>query len=558
MGSTRSRQGSAALSHVQGRASRLALATAAALLLVLLAAAPAMAGTASVEGTTLFYRATAGDVNNVTITDQGGGSYMISDTAPITAGNGCVPDGEVVTCSGTPPIDTLWINVGAGNDSVRVVASAPSRVFGRDGDDTIDVVNGVRDRVECGDGSDSVTSDQIDSVAKPECEINDDLVAPITTVFAGPLGEPGNRNPHFDFRADEHPNVTYVCSVQPIVDIQPAPTGITDDGAGFVQVNTVNPHRFSTGDTVVVTDSDPSANGQATITVIDEDSVVLNDKLYSSDAGGGDIALAPADERPCESGEPLTDANIPLSDGDWVFKVRARDDLYDESYGRGIRFAVETTAPVLTVSGPASPIATSTPTFTLTADEQVRFECSLDGGSFSVCGATYTTVPLADGDHSLTVRATDLARNSTEKPVGFRIDVPGNEGGDGGGTPPTLAPSRIIIDSLVLISGAGVKMSRRGIVGIRLTCAGSKRCKGRMRITTAEPVSRKSRKLVTLGSKRFSIGANKKRKVKVRFSKSKRRLAKRLKRFKAKVVITEVDQRGNPRISSRVFILRAR
>ena len=62
----------------------------------------------------------------------------------------------------------------------------------------------------------------------------------------------------------------------------------------------------------------------------------------------------------------------------------------------------------------------------------------------------------------------------------------------------------------------------------------------------------------TLGSKRFTIAANKKRKIKVRFSKRKRKLAKRLKRFKAKVVITEVDQRGNPRISSRVFILRAR
>ena len=37
-----------------------------------------------------------------------------------------------------------------------------------------------------------------------------------------------------------------------------------------------------------------------------------------------------------------------------------------------------------------------------------------------------------------------------------------------------------------------------------------------------------------------------------------RLLAKRLKRFKAKVVIREVDQRGNARISSRVFILRAR
>ena len=79
-----------------------------------------------------------------------------------------------------------------------------------------------------------------------------------------------------------------------------------------------------------------------------------------------------------------------------------------------------------------------------------------------------------------------------------------------------------------------------------------------MKITTAEPVRRKSRKLVTLGSRRFSIAANKRRTMNVRFSKSKRRLARRLKRFKAKVVIHEVDKRCNPRISSRVFILRAR
>jgi hypothetical protein len=79
-----------------------------------------------------------------------------------------------------------------------------------------------------------------------------------------------------------------------------------------------------------------------------------------------------------------------------------------------------------------------------------------------------------------------------------------------------------------------------------------------MSLTTAEPVTRKRRKLVTLGSKKFTIAAGKKRNVKVRLSKSKRKLARKLKRFKAKVVIREVDQRGNPRISSRVFILRAR
>ena len=101
-------------------------------------------------------------------------------------------------------------------------------------------------------------------------------------------------------------------------------------------------------------------------------------------------------------------------------------------------------------------------------------------------------------------------------------------------------------------------MSRKGRVSISLTCAGAAKCNGRLSITTAEPVSKRDRRLVTLGAKKFTIAANKKRRINVRFSKSKMRLAKRLKRFKAKAVIREIDSKGNPRISTRVFVIRAR
>ena len=154
-------------------------------------------------------------------------------------------------------------------------------------------------------------------------------------------------------------------------------------------------------------------------------------------------------------------------------------------------------------------------------------------------------------------------RPATQTTTEFSFTVqiaPGGGGGGGGGDDSSARrpAAAIIIESLVLISGRAVKMSRKGEVSIGLQCAGTRSCKGRMAITTAEPVKRKSRKLERLGSAKFSIAANKKKNVKVRFSKSKRKLAKRLKRFKAKVVITEVDQRGNARISSRVFVLRAR
>jgi hypothetical protein len=251
----------------------------------------------------------------------------------------------------------------------------------------------------------------------------------------------------------------------------------------------------------------------------------------------------------CTSGDPQPQ----LGDGPYFFRVRALDNVPGAGPWVGQSFRVDTQAPQLNIAGPVVS-TTAQPTYEISSNETAMLECALDQGEFAVCNSPYTTPPLANGTHVLHVRGTDQAGNITTTEATFSVQVTPGSGGGGG----TLKPKTIIIDSLVLISGRPVKMSRKGVVSIRLQCAGSKTCKGRMSITTAEPVKRKSRKLETLGSKRFSIAANKKKNVKVRFSKSKRRLAKRLKRFKAKVVIREIDQRGNARISSRVFILRAR
>jgi hypothetical protein len=244
----------------------------------------------------------------------------------------------------------------------------------------------------------------------------------------------------------------------------------------------------------------------------------------------------------------------------YTFSVTGTDEFGNVATTPTTRsFRLDTTSPEVIVTR-LPPFDTSTAHFQLDAIDAspVTFQCAIrDTAGSQPCSSIFTTAPLADGAYVLLVTGSDGA-NATTVEVPFRIEAVRGGGGVGPPTPPTVQPSKIIIDSLVLISGSAVKMSKRGIVAINLHCAGKLRCKGRMKITTAAPVSRKSRKLVTLGSKRFSISANKKRKVRVRLSKSKRRLAKRLKRFKAKVVINEIDQRGNPRISSRVFILRAR
>ena len=504
MGSFRSsRQGSAALSHVHMRGSRLGIALAAALLLTLLAATPAFGAGVSVDaGAVLRYDPPASEDNNLTITQGAANDFTVSDSAPLTAGAGCTPvDANSATCTGAT---TIRVNVSFGNDTVLINASAPSTIFGRDGNDnltggggpdrvegftghdTINVRDGGADRVVCAGGdADDVTSDAADDVDAP-CR-NDNGVVPTASITGGPSNPTADPRPSFSFTANEG-DVAFVCTLEP--------------------AGTSSPSEF-----------------------------------------------------PCSTPHQATQD---LSDGDYVFTVRADDDVM-QGPTASQSFTVDRTSPEVIVTR-LPPFDTSTAHFQLDAIDAsaVTFECAVEkasgGGTPSPqpCSSIFTTDPLADGDYVLFVTGTDAVGHSTTSDVPFKVEAVPGGGGIGPPTPPSAKPSRIVIDSLVLIAANPVRMSRRGLVRIRLTCAGAIKCKGRMQITTAQPVRRKSRKLVTLGSKHFSIGANKKRTIKVRFSKSKRRLARRLKRFKAKVVIHEIDRRGNPRISSRVFILRAR
>ena len=504
MGRISCRQGSAAFLHVLTGA-KLGIIPAIALAFGLLAAAPAMGATVSVDGNfVLLLNAPADGANGIAVTQGAGNDFTVSDSlVPMTPGAGCAAtaDPNVVTCSGAT---SLRLNTGPGNDTVAITASVPSTVFGRDGDDTLtggdggdwmegqaghDTIN-VRgpgpDRVVCATGdADNVTSDETDNVDLP-C-LDDDGARANAHITGGPGNPTADPQPSFSFTADE-PGVTFVCTLE----------------------------------------------------------------LASATS---------ADEFPCATPHQETQD---LPEGAYVFTVRAVDDVGPgpaDSYA----FTADRSAPEVIVTR-LPPFDTSTAHFQLDAIDAsaVTFECdvqkenSANSPSFQPCADIYTTAQLADGNYILFVKGTDGVGKSTTSESPFRIEAVKGGGGVGPPTPPSARPSRIIIDSLVLISGKSVKMSKRGAVTISLQCAGKLRCKGRMSITTAEPVSRKRRKLVTLGSKKFTIAPGKRRNIKVRLSKSKRKLARKLKRFKAKVVIREVDQRGNPRISSRVFILRAR
>jgi hypothetical protein len=68
-------------------------------------------------------------------------------------------------------------------------------------------------------------------------------------------------------------------------------------------------------------------------------------------------------------------------------------------------------------SAPARLLRSRTATFTLASEPGTHFECSLDGAPFTACSAQVAYVNLAQGRHTLAVRAVDAAGNADATPV---------------------------------------------------------------------------------------------------------------------------------------------
>jgi hypothetical protein len=103
-----------------------------------------------------------------------------------------------------------------------------------------------------------------------------------------------------------------------------------------------------------------------------------------------------------------------LADGEHAFQVRARDaagniDQTPASYG----WTVDDTAPVANItSGPSTPTNITSATFTFESnDPTATLECRLDGAPFTRCSSPINYTGLVNGNHSVRVRAIDLAGN---------------------------------------------------------------------------------------------------------------------------------------------------
>jgi hypothetical protein len=214
-------------------------------------------------------------------------------------------------------------------------------------------------------------------------------------------------------------------------------------------------------------------------------------------------------------------------------------------------------------SGPPSPTGSTSASFGFSSSEtDSTFECRLDGGIWVPCSSPQAYDGLGNGPHVFAVRAVDaFGPDLSEATSSFAVEAP---------PPPPVAtppgptakvastPARLVA-SFVLIAGRRVEVNRGRSVTVALNCSGNKDCAGRLVLTTANRIKFAGRRRVMrLGSTRFSIPSPLSARVKVRLSRRKYRLVKRLRRVKALVTVTDTDRAGRARVSTRVIILRAR
>jgi 6-phosphogluconolactonase (cycloisomerase 2 family) len=174
--------------------------------------------------------------------------------------------------------------------------------------------------------------------------------------------------------------------------------------------------------------------------------------------------------------------------------------------------------------------------------------CISQGGS--VCGTTTGkgledayTVGVAPGGRHVYVAA-DVAKAL----AAFVRELP----------PLTVQPD--VTDLDVEILTRGIRISRKGVAKVKLECDspdGDSCDNGLAQIVTAKRVTVSRKRRVTLAKRSFSIRAGKRKTVKLRLSKRKRRLVRRLRKVKVKIKVTASDDAGNKALDKETVKLKA-
>ena len=263
-----------------------------------------------------------------------------------------------------------------------------------------------------------------------------DATAPETTIDSGPAegSTSTDDTPTFELSSSE-PDSTFECQLDdgPYADCSsPATIDVNTDGEHTVSVRAIdapgNTDASPATRTFTVDTAAPQTtidSGPASGSAIADDTPTF---AFTSSEAGSTFECKLDDDPYADCNSPLTTDT--LADGEHTFSVRATDSVEIVEVTPASRtFTVDTAAPQTTFdSGPENgeTISTNTPTFEFSSSEaDSTFECTIDGDEPFACTSELIVNGLSDGEHTLTVRATDAAGNDdvTAASRSFAIDT---------------------------------------------------------------------------------------------------------------------------------------
>ena len=154
-----------------------------------------------------------------------------------------------------------------------------------------------------------------------------------------------------------------------------------------------------------------------------------------------------------------------LTDGAYSVSVTATDGAGNTSAPATASWTVDTAAPSAPqLSGaPASLTSSKSASISATAEEGATLTCSIDGGDYSACTSPVTRSDLADGPHSVAVKATDAAGNtSSAATASWTVDASAPAAPQLSGAPSALTNSKSASVSASAEDGATLTCSVDG------------------------------------------------------------------------------------------------
>lgn len=251
-----------------------------------------------------------------------------------------------------------------------------------------------------------------------------DTAAPVLTITSAPSNPSNQATATFVFTVTGGPATT-TCQLDggaatactspyttgTLTEASHTVTIVATDAAGNAAPQTRTFTVDLTAPTVTITTPPPSPTNQKTATIA---------FTVSGGATSTQCQLDGSAFASCSS--PYTTPT--LTDGSHQFVVKATDAAGNPGTAM-TTWTIDTGAPVVTITGgPAGTVKQTTASipFTVTGTA-VSIQCQLDTGAFAACTSPYNLTGLADGSHTVTVKATDAASNSGSDFLTWTVDT---------------------------------------------------------------------------------------------------------------------------------------